>query len=81
MVGIKDIERKLLLLPLKQRVFLAESLLDSVASPESQMTEGEELAEVERREEDLETGRVQPLNDADFWRAVDEALTKPHKSF
>ena len=81
MVGIKDIERKLLLLPVKQQVFLAESLLDSVASPENQMTEGEELAEVARREEDLEAGRVQPLNDADFWRAVDEALTKPHKSF
>lgn len=71
MVAIQEIEQKLLALPLKQRVFLAESLLASVPHAEKKMTESEELVEAERREKQIENGEVQALTDAEFWQAVE----------
>ena len=71
MVAIEEIERRLLALPLGQRVFLAESLLASVPLVGDEMTEAEEIKEVERRERELETGQAQPLTDLEFWRAVE----------
>jgi hypothetical protein len=70
MVAIEEIEQKLLALPLKHRVFLAESLLASVPSVDEEMTEAEEVAEVEHREREIETGQVRALTDAEFWREV-----------
>ncbi len=70
MVGIEEIEQKLLALPLEHRVFLAESLLASVPCADREMTEAEEMAEVERRESEIETGQVQPLTDVEFWQQV-----------
>ena len=55
MVAIEEIERKLLALPLEQRVFLAESLLASVPLADRELTGAEEMAEVERREKEIET--------------------------
>ena len=74
MVAIEEIEQKLLALPLKQRVFLAESLLASVPPVDEELSEIEEMAEVERREREIETGQVQALTDAEFWRAVESDL-------
>jgi hypothetical protein len=74
MVAIEEIEQKLLALPLKQRVFLAESLLASVPLTGNEMTEEEELAEVDRREREIETGQVQALTDMEFWREVAAGL-------
>jgi Putative addiction module component len=74
MVAIEEIEQKLLALPLKQRVFLAESLLASVPGAAQEMTEAEEMAEVERREREIETGQVRPLTDVEFWRQVEANL-------
>ena len=71
MIAIGEIEQKLLALPLKHRVFLAESLLASVPPVGEAMTEAEEIAEVERREREIETGRVRALADAEFWAEVD----------
>jgi len=76
MVAIEEIEQNLLALPLKHRVFLAESLLASVPLADKEMTEAEEMAEVERREREIETGEVRPLADADFWREVEADLNK-----
>ncbi len=76
MVTIEEIERKLLALPLKHRVLLAESLLASVPIADKEMTEAEEMAEVERREREIETGQVRALTDAEFWRAVETELNK-----
>jgi len=70
MVAIEEIEQKLLALPLKQRVFLAESLLASVPPLAREMTEEEEMAELERREMEIETGKVRALTDAEFWAKV-----------
>ena len=71
MIAIGEIEQKLLALPLKHRVFLAESLLASVRPVGGEMTDAEEIAEVERREREIETGRVRALADAEFWAEVD----------
>jgi len=61
MVAIEQIEQKLLALPLKHRVFLAEALLASVPPLDEEMTEAEEMAEVQRREREIETGQVRAL--------------------
>ncbi len=74
MVALEEIEQKLLALPLKQRVFLAESLLASVPGVDREMTEAEEIAEVERREREIESGQVRPLTDVEFWRQVEANL-------
>ena len=74
MVAIEGIEQKLLALPLKHRVFLAESLLASVPFMGEEMTQAEEMAEVERREREIETGQVRSLTDAEFWQKVEADL-------
>jgi hypothetical protein len=76
MVAIEQIEQKLLALPLKHRVFFAESLLASVPPAAQEMTEAEEMAEVERREEEIETAQVRALTDAEFWREVEADLNQ-----
>jgi hypothetical protein len=34
------------------------------------MVEAEEMAEVNRREVEMESGKVKPLSEAEFWRGV-----------
>jgi hypothetical protein len=80
-VGIEEIEQKLLALPLKHRVFLAESLLDSVPLVAQEMTEAEEMAEVECREQRIESGQVRALTDEEFWRSVASDLKSPRSRF
>ncbi len=64
----------MLALPLKYRVFLAESLLASLPPATPEMTEAEELAEAQRREMEIDRGQVRPLTDAEFWRQVEADL-------
>jgi len=71
MSAIEEIEKRVLALPLDQRVFLAESLLESLVTAGAEKTEAEEMVEVERREKEIETGRIQPVNEAEFWREVE----------
>ena len=72
MSAITEIERAALALPLEQRVLLAESLLDSVPAAGEDWSEAEELAEVERREREIESGKVQPLAEAEFWKRIEK---------
>ncbi len=58
-------------LPLDQRVHLAESLLASLPPAGGEITEAEEMAEVERREMEIESGKAQPLSEAEFWRRIE----------
>lgn len=74
MSAIEEIEQRLLALPLKHRVFLAESLLASVPPMDAEMVHSDEMAEVDRREEEIETGRVHALTDEQFWAAVEADL-------
>lgn len=71
MSAIEEIEKTVLALPVEERVLLAESLLESLPSQGEEWSEAQELAEVERRERDIQTGIVQPLDDAEFWRRIE----------
>jgi hypothetical protein len=71
MSGIKEIEKTVLALPLAQRVLLAESLLSSLPPLDQEWSEAEELAEAERRDQEIVSGKVQALNDAEFWGRVE----------
>ena len=73
-MAIEELEQKLLALPLKHRVFLAESLLASVPPVDEAATQSDEMAEVERREREIETGLARALTDAEFWREVEACL-------
>jgi hypothetical protein len=74
MIALEEIEQKLLALPLKHRVFLAESLLASVPGADQKMTGAEEMVEAERRESEIEAGQVRPLSDVEFWQQVEADL-------
>ena len=71
MSAIKKIEKTILALPVAQRVLLTESLLGSLPPLTEAWTEAEELAEAERRERQIESGEIQPLPEAEFWRRVE----------
>jgi hypothetical protein len=75
MSAIEEIEKRVLALPLAQRVFLAESLLGSLPLAAEEMTAAEEMAEVERREREIESGQVLPLSEAEFWHRVETDRT------
>jgi len=71
MAAIKEIEQVVLALPLKERVQLAESLLRSLSPASKMWSEAEELAEVERRESQIDNGTVQPISESEFWKKVE----------
>ena len=71
MSGIEEIEKTVLALPVEQRVHLAESLLDSLPPLGEVWSEVEEMAEAERREREIESGKVQPLPESEFWKRVE----------
>lgn len=71
MSAIEEIEKAVLALPVEQRVLLAESLLSSLPPADQVWSEAEELAEVDRREREIESGQVQPLPEAEFWKRVE----------
>ena len=50
---------------------LAESLLSSLPPFGEDWSEAEELAEVDRREREIETGTVQAVPETEFWRRVE----------
>lgn len=76
MSAIKEIEQVVLALPLKERVQLAESLLESLPPIGNEWSEAQELAEVERRESEISAGKVQPIVESEFWRKVEASRKK-----
>jgi putative addiction module component (TIGR02574 family) len=60
-----------LALPVEQRVQLAESLLDSLPPTDKDWSEAELLAEVERRERQIQSGEVQAIPEGKFWEKVE----------
>ena len=71
MSAIQELEKTVLALPIKQRVVLTESLLDSLPPAGEEWSEAEELAEVERREREIESGQVKTIPQEEFWRRVE----------
>jgi len=68
---IKEIEQVVLALPLKERVQLAESLLESLPPIGAVWSEAEELAEIERREGEIAAGKIQPISESEFWKKIE----------
>ena len=71
MSAIEELQKAALALPVEQRAWLAESLLSSLPPLSDPWSEAEELAEVERREQEVESGKVQPLSETEFWKRVE----------
>ena len=61
----------MLALPIKERALLAEALLQSLPEGADEMSDAEEIAEAERRDHEIETGRVQPVTQEEFFRRVE----------
>jgi hypothetical protein len=72
MPSIEEIEKVVLSLPVGQRALLAESLLNSLSASNPVCSEADDLAEEERREREIEEGKVQPLTEPEFWKRVQE---------
>ncbi len=70
MTEIAEIEMAALKLPIGQRVWLAQSLLDSLPLTSEDLSETAEIEEAERREREIETGQARPINEAELWRRV-----------
>ena len=68
MIKTADIQKMALQMPERSRLKLAGELLRSTipaSSPE------EMLAEAARRDEEISSGKVKPLDEAEFWRGVE----------
>ena len=73
---IQQIEKTVLALPVEQRVELAEALLDSLPPAAQDWSEAEELAEVERREDQIGRGEVKPVPEGEFWRRIEAGFQR-----
>jgi hypothetical protein len=73
MTAVDEIKRQALALGLKERVLLAESLLNSLPPVPEEWSEAEELVEAERRDREIETGQVQTLHDGEFGERIKPA--------
>ena len=71
MTEIAEIQEAALKLPIGQRVWLAQSLLDSLPPTSDDLSEAAEIGEAERREREIETGGVQSIGEAELWRRVE----------
>jgi putative addiction module component (TIGR02574 family) len=65
-----------LALPVAQRALLAESLLSSLPPLPEDWSEAMEMEEVERREREIETGKVQPVGEEELLRRVEARRKK-----
>lgn len=70
MSTLQEIEAALLRLSDKDRLQLADKLLGTLPSPLAVGDPSEILNEAVRRDAEFESGRVQPLSEAEFWRGV-----------
>ena len=70
MSTLQDIEAAILRLPENDRLHLADRLLGSLPLPPAAYEPDEIIAEALRRDAELESGRVQPLSEEQFWAGV-----------
>jgi putative addiction module component (TIGR02574 family) len=76
MKGLAEIEKTVLALPVAQRALLAESLLSSLPPLPEDWSEAQEMEEVERREREIESGKVKPLSEEELLRRVEARRKK-----
>ena len=70
MSTLQEIEAAILRLPENERLHLADTLLGSLPLPPAAHEPDEIIAEALRRDAELESGRVQPLSEEQFWAGV-----------
>jgi putative addiction module component (TIGR02574 family) len=70
MSTLQEIEAAVLRLPDRERLQLADKILGSLPAPSVPTETGEILAEAIRRDAELESGKVKPLSEAEFWDGV-----------
>lgn len=66
---LAEIEQEALALPDRERASLAAKLLNTLPLPEADVSD----EEVERREQELESGKVAPISHEEFVRRVQQA--------
>ena len=71
MTALEEIELTILKLPLPERLSLLESLLASIPEEADDLSEEAQIQEAERRANELETGQVQGIEEAEFFRRVE----------
>jgi Putative addiction module component len=69
MSPLKELEVAVLSLPDKDRARLADRLLGTLPAPCADAPAAI-LTEAERRDAELESGRIRPLTEAQFWAGV-----------
>ena len=69
MSPLKELEVAVMRLPDKDRVRLADRLLGTLPAPTAQSS-AEILVEAGRRDAEIESGKVRPLTEAQFWAGV-----------
>ena len=69
MSPLKELEIAVLRLPEKDRMRLTDRLLGTLPAPDASEP-GEILAEAERRDAELESGKVKPLTEVQFLSGV-----------
>jgi putative addiction module component (TIGR02574 family) len=74
--AVEEIKKQALALGVKERAQLAESLLSSLPPVGDEWSETEELAEAQRREQEIESSQVQALHDGEFWQRVEARRRK-----
>jgi hypothetical protein len=67
---LQEIEAAALRLSEKDRLRLADKILGSLPAPLTPIEPEEILAEAVRRDAELESGEVRPLNEKTFWAGV-----------
>jgi putative addiction module component (TIGR02574 family) len=64
---LQEIEAAILELSGQDRLHLADKILGSLPQPPAAMESEEILAEAVRRDQDLESGALEPLSEEAFW--------------
>lgn len=70
MSTLQEIEAAILRLPESDRLQLADTLLGSLPLPPAAHESEEIIVEAISRDAELESGRVQPLSEEQFWAGV-----------
>jgi putative addiction module component (TIGR02574 family) len=74
---LTELQKKALALSATERAKLAGSLIDSLDDVEDESVEKAWDAEIARRIEDLDSGRVKPMSHDEFLRRIRRAITTP----
>ena len=70
MTSFDKLQKEALALSLQQRAMLAESLLKSLPPPDSLSADSDELEEEHRRNDEIESGQVQPISQTELFEHV-----------